>query len=121
VAKKNAQRLPHLDYSDIDVYVEEAKNIEVHKPAMVTVFGFAVILTTKPRIRIIPSKEWGEAAAEQCVGLFSHESIHVWLAKNIAPHLSGRLDFLPRPESIEEARTGVFGLGLRWEVKEFLK
>jgi len=118
VAKKDAKTFSRIDYSDIDIYVEEVKNIEVHRPAMVTVFGYAVILTAKPRIRIIPSKKWGKYVAEQCVGLLSHESLHVWLIKNVGPEVSKRLDFLPRPESIEEMQSGVFGLALRWVVKQ---
>jgi len=117
MAKKSAKTFPHIDYSNVDIYVEEAERIDSHSPAMVTVFGYSVIVTTEPKMRIIPSKKW-EDNVEECAGLFSHESIHMWLLKNIGPRVSMRLDFLPRPKNIEELESGVFGLSLRWEVKQ---
>lgn len=115
MAKKNAGAFPHLDYSNIDIFVEEAIRIENHRPAMVTVFNFIV---SPARIRIIPCKLWNDDIAEY-VALFSHESIHIWLANNISPNACARLDLLPRPKGKEEMFGGVFGLGIT--IEELMK
>jgi len=115
MAEKNAGAFPHIDYSNIDIYVEEAKNIEVHRPAMVTLLTFIV---SPARIRIIPAKQWNDDI-EEYTALFSHESLHIWLANNVSPNTCARLDLLPRPKSKEEMFGGVFGLGLT--IEELMK
>ena len=93
------------DYSCLDIFVEEAKNIEDHLPAMVVQFeGHKT-----PRIRIIPSRRYKNPPdIEGYVGLFVHESLHIWLWRNFSLEASQKLDNLPK--TIEEAYFGVFGL-----------
>jgi len=112
VAKKDAQTLPHIRYANVDVFVEEAIRIESHSPAIVVVWEKG----KKARIRIIPSKKWEgemERAEESLSGLFSHETLHIWLGRVFGKHVTKMLDKLPKPNNWEDYSAGVFGWGLK--------
>jgi hypothetical protein len=66
------------------------------------------------KIRIIPSKLWGEELSTY-VGLLIHESLHELLfgyLSNVSPDFFSKLDNLPRPTSLEDFLTGVWGWNL---------
>jgi len=110
MAKKEARTLPHIRYANLDIFVEEAIRIENHSPAMVVLHEKG-----KERIRIIPSKKWdGEAERidESLSGLFSHETLHIWLGRVFGKRTTKKLDNLPKPKNGEEYMSGVFGWNL---------
>lgn len=111
MAKKSASTFPRIDYSNINVFVEEAKNIEHHSPAIVVLWEKG----KKPLMRIIPSKKWEELMGlieETMSGLFSHETIHIWLGIVFGEQATKKLDNLPKPTNWEDYLTGVSGWGL---------
>jgi len=69
-------------------------------------------------MRIIPSKKWGESEEESLHGLFSHETLHIWLGIHLGEQATKALDKLPKPTSQEDYRMGVFGWGLREVVEQ---
>jgi len=120
MVKEKTTTLPHIRYADVNVFVEEAKNIENHRPAIVVVWEKG----KKPLMRIIPSNKWdGEMARieEILSGLFSHETLHIWLGRVFGEQATIKLDWLPKPQSWEEFMTGVFGWNLRQKEVETLK
>jgi len=111
VAKKDAERLPSIRYADVNVFVEEAQNIENHRPAIVVVWRKG----KKAVMRIIPSKKWEgemERIEESVSGLFSHETIHIWLGVVLGEQATMGLDKLPKPTNWEEYLSGVYGWNL---------
>jgi len=111
MAKKNAKTLPHIRYANLDIFVEEAIHIENHRPAIVVLHEKG-----KERMRIIPSKKWDgvmERIDESLTGLFSHETLHIWLGRVFGQRTSKKLDKLPKPNNLEDYLSGVFGWGLK--------
>jgi len=95
----------NADYSEVDIFVEEAKHIDFHLPAMVVQFKGG-----KPRIRIIPSRRYKEVPdIRGYVATFVHETLHIWLWKTFGPEVSEKLDNLPFPITKEEFYSGVWG------------
>jgi len=112
MAKKEAQTLSNIRYANLDVFVEEAIRMENHRPAIVVVWTKG----KKARMRIIPSKKWDgemERIDESLSGLFSHETIHIWLGRVFGKRACKKLDKLPKPKNSEEYVSGVFGWGLK--------
>lgn len=111
MAKKEAQRVPRVRYADVNVYVEEAKYIKNHRPAIVVVWKRG----KKAVMRIIPSEKWEgemERIEESLSGLFSHETLHIWLGRVFGEEAMKKLDKLPKPANSEDYSAGVFGWGL---------
>lgn len=92
------------DYSNVNIFVEEKENIEVHSPAMVVQF-----IRNRPLMRIIPSKKWVRSIG-LCIGLINHESLHIAVRRNMNLKTSLALDNLSQPKSPEEFLSGVWGL-----------
>ena len=116
MVNESAQTLPRIRYADVNVFVEEAKNIENHRPAIVVVWK-----GKKALMRIIPSKKWiqeMERIEESLSGLFSHETLHIWLGVVFGEQATMGLDKLPKPTNLEDYLSGIFGWGLRGGAKE---
>ena len=112
MAKKETATLPRIRYANVDVFVEEVVNIKNHRPAIVVVWAKG----KKPLMRIIPSKKWDgemERIEESLSGLFSHETIHIWLGAVLGEQATMGLDKLPKPTNLEDYLAGVFGWGLK--------
>lgn len=102
------------DYSNMDIFSEEAVNIDHHLPAMVVSFKGR----KPPRIRIIPSKKYKNPAhIEGFAATIVHETIHIWLWRNFGLLTSSALDNLPFPRTLDEFYSGVYG----WKDKEDTK
>jgi len=97
------------DYSNVDLFIEEAKNIDAHLPAMVVQLKKG----KAPRIRIIPSKKWKRSrlTINLCLGLLVHDSLHISLWRNLNLQVAEAMDNLPRPKTSEEFYSGVWGYG----------
>jgi len=116
MAKKEAATPPRIRYANVDVFIEEAVNIENHRPAIVVLHE-----KRKERMRIIPSKKWDgemERIEEILSGVFSHETLHIWLGRVFGVRATKKLDNLPKPTNSEDYVAGVFGWNLNnfnWE------
>lgn len=120
MAKKNAGAFPHLDYSNINIFVEEAIRIENHRPAIVVVWTQEKIgnyVRVDAVMRIIPSTKWEnprllKRIQSQLSGLLSHETLHMWLGIHLGEQATMGLDKLPKPANMREYMSGVFGWNL---------
>jgi len=115
-------RSRRVDYSNVDIYFEEAPRIDSHRPAMVTYVdvSFEKRQHVTSRFRIMPSKLWTDDV-EVMAGLLTHESIHKWLLFNFSNAKCVQLDNLPKPENFEVYMTGVWGWNLNnieWKWRE---
>jgi len=125
VAKEKTSAFPNLDYSILNIYTEEAKNIKSHRPAIVVLFNYKKVgnhVRIDYVMRIIPSKKWdllnqmgGEIGSIELslVGVLSHETLHIWLGVHFGPEAAKALDKLPKPTNWEDYSAGVFGWGLK--------
>ena len=117
MVKKTASASSRIDYSQVDIYVEEFKNIENHRPSMVqyTEIDFEKRRHVTSKIRIMPSKLWPEDPVGDVIGLLVHESLHTWLLFNFGGKQCMQMDNLPEPTNTEEFLSGVFG----WNLNKF--